>query len=145
MADVTGPISTLPGAFHAVPDGMMCDMHPDVPAIARVQGETDSFGSELNDMCQACLDEYKNEIKEADTSGKCDWCGHNAPKLRDRRDYEEGMSGRVYLVCDACVKREYDRLREEEEYYESKYEYARDAYYDAQEDYDDDKYNPESE
>lgn len=27
MADVTGPISTLPGTSHAVPDGMMCDDH----------------------------------------------------------------------------------------------------------------------
>ena len=50
MAEVTGPISTLPGARHALPAGTMCDEHPDRPAVARVQGETDSFGCELNDL-----------------------------------------------------------------------------------------------
>ena len=47
MADVTGPISSLPGSGHSVPDGAMCDEHPDRPAVARVQGETDSFGCEM--------------------------------------------------------------------------------------------------
>jgi hypothetical protein len=52
MADVTGPISTLPGSsHHDVPDGMMCDDHPDRPAVTRLQGETDSFGSEMHDLC----------------------------------------------------------------------------------------------
>ena len=40
MADVTGPISTLSGAHHPVPNGQMCDDHEDRPAIARIQGET---------------------------------------------------------------------------------------------------------
>jgi hypothetical protein len=52
MADVTGPISTLPGAVHRVPEGATCDEHPDRPAVLRVQGETDSFGSETIDYCQ---------------------------------------------------------------------------------------------
>ena len=55
MADVTGRISTLPGSGHKVPDGTMCDNHPDRLATHRVQGETDSFGSEMNDMCDAEL------------------------------------------------------------------------------------------
>ena len=59
MGDVTGPISTLPGSRHDFPDGTMCDDHPDRKAVARVQGETDSFGSELIDMCQECLDEHR--------------------------------------------------------------------------------------
>jgi hypothetical protein len=44
MSDVTGPISSLPGSTHAAPTAGMCDDHPDRPAVARVQGETDSFG-----------------------------------------------------------------------------------------------------
>lgn len=113
MAEVTGPIPTLPGSSHAVPAGTVCDMHPDRPAIARIQGETDSFGAELNDMCQECLDEYREDVRNADTSGVCEWCKTEKPKLRPRRDYEEGMSGRVYDVCDDCIKRENDELEKE--------------------------------
>lgn len=43
MGDVTGPISTLPGHRHKLPSGATCDDHPDRPAVARIQGETDSF------------------------------------------------------------------------------------------------------
>jgi hypothetical protein len=102
MGDVTGPISTLPGARHDLPEGATCDQHPDRPAVARVQGETDSFGSELWDMCQECLDEHRREM---DHSGLCDWCHQHKPRLRPRRDHEEGMYGRVYEVCDDCIKR----------------------------------------
>lgn len=111
MGEVTGPISTLPGAGHDFPDGTVCDEHSDRPAVARIQGETDSFGAELNDMCRECLDAYRDEMKNADWSGKCDWCGHHKPRLRPRRDYEEGMSGRVYDVCDDCIKRIEDEDR----------------------------------
>jgi hypothetical protein len=113
MADVTGPISTLPGSGHDVPDGTMCDEHPDRKATHRVQGETDSFGSEMHDMCDECFAAYKAEIASEDTSGVCEWCGKHAPSLRHRRDYEEGMSGRVYLVCDECVKRQIAQLEED--------------------------------
>ena len=106
MGDVTGPISTLPGHGHDFPDGAVCDEHPDRPAVARIQGETDSFGAELWDMCQECLDEHRREMREADHSGVCDWCKKHMPHLRPRRDYEEGMSGRVYDVCDDCIKRQ---------------------------------------
>ena len=44
MADVTGPISTLPGSRHRVPDGQSCDTHSDRFAVYRIQGETDSTG-----------------------------------------------------------------------------------------------------
>ena len=114
MADVTGPISTLPGARHSVPKGQMCDQHGDRPAIARIQGETDSMGSEMNDMCQECLDQHiawKNSPEAAEhRKGICEWCKNPADDLRDRRDFEEGMSGRIYRVCGACVKRENEEL-----------------------------------
>lgn len=116
MGDTTGPISTLPGAFHSLPDGCKCDDHPDRPAVARVQGETDSFGCELIDMCQECLDEHRAYSKSEDArSGICDWCGSTATDLGSRRDFDEGLSGRVYRVCGGCRKRQDDRLREEAE------------------------------
>lgn len=102
MADVTGPISTLPGSAHAVPAGTMCDDHPNRPAVSRIQGETDSFGSEMFDVCQECLDKYREAIRTEDTSGTCDWCKSFANKLVNMRDYEEGMCGRVYQVCAPC-------------------------------------------
>jgi hypothetical protein len=112
MADVTGPVSTLPGSRHAVPVGAMCDDHPDEPAVRRVQGETDSFGAELHDLCQACIDEMDRHVKEART-GVCDWCKCDATDLRPRRDLDEGMCGPVYEVCGACVRKQIDRLNDE--------------------------------
>lgn len=117
MADVTGPVSTLPGATMATPEGMVCDWHADRPAVRRVQGETDSFGAEYIDLCQECLDETTKHDEESRT-GRCDWCGQQAPDLRPRRDFEEGMSGRVYDVCGACVKREHDQLEAERREYD---------------------------
>ena len=137
MADVTGPISTLSGSSHDVPDGMMCDAHPERPAVARIQGETDSFGCEMHDMCQECLDAeraYRNSPEAAEwRKGTCEWCKNPADDLRDRRDYEEGNCGRVYRVCGACVKRD-------NEYWAA--EAAADANYygdDDYSDYDDDE------
>jgi hypothetical protein len=96
--------------MHDVPDGMMCDEHPDCPAVARVQGETDSFGSEMHDFCKECLDKNREWEKSEDAAegrkGKCEWCKGHADDLRDRRDYEEGVTGRVYRVCGACVKKD---------------------------------------
>lgn len=104
MADVTGPISTLPGSRHASPDGTMCDDHPDRPAVARVQGETDSFGSEMHDLCQECLDAFREEAKQ-DNIAYCDWC-RTESALRPTRDYEEGLGGPVYYVCSPCYNRQ---------------------------------------
>ncbi len=112
MADITGPISSLPGSGHSLPDGTMCDEHPTIPAIKRIQGETDSFGSEMHDMCQHCIDEHKKHLAKA-RCGVCDWCEKEATDLRSRRDFEEGMCGSIYQVCGACVKRENDALEEE--------------------------------
>ena len=101
MSAITGPISTLPGALHSVPDGVMCDEHPDRPATHRMQGETDSFGCELIDMCDECHAEHKKEMaayREQTRHGQCEWCQKAATDLRDRRDYEEGSCGRVSRV-----------------------------------------------
>lgn len=116
MADTTGPISTLPGANHAVPDRTMCDAHPDRPATRRVQGETDSFGCELIDMCDECHAIYKREMAETATeraTGVCEWCGQPATDLRQRRDYEEGSYGSLYDVCGACIRQQNQEAAEE--------------------------------
>lgn len=113
MADVTGPVRSLPGSAHCVPSGTMCDEHNDVPAVARIQGETDSFGAEFYDVCQACLDRDREAAKNCDPSGHCDWCKKHAPRVSPHRDFEEGLSGPVYDVCDACIKAQSDRIREE--------------------------------
>jgi len=109
MADVTGPISSLPGSLHKAPDGAMCDDHPKVRAVIRLQGETDSLGSEMHDLCQPCLDKCNAEHDKYAAivaSGVCDWCGSQATDLRDHRDFEEGSAGRIYEVCGRlCEKR----------------------------------------
>ena len=105
MADVTGPISSLPGASFA-PQGM-CDEHPDRPATARLQGETDSFGCEMHDMCDECAKQHRAEMRKPRISD-CDWCDSKNVEVRFKRDYEEGMSGRVYDVCEPCRTR-YDK------------------------------------
>lgn len=109
MADVTGPISTLPGRGYDFPIGTRCDDHPDRPAVARIQGETDSFGCEMIDMCQECLAEHRAYVRSPEaTTGRCDWCKAEVSDFRRTRDYEEGMYGPVYEVCGACRKRRDD-------------------------------------
>src|SRR5579862_9487643 len=106
MAEVTGPISTLPGHRRDVPEGTMCDCHPDRLAVARVQGETDSFGCEMIDMCEDCVAAYREECRTEDSSGTCDWCRQEAEKRFYRRDIDEGSFGPVYQVCRACVDKD---------------------------------------
>ncbi len=103
MADITGPISTLSGTLHIAHGD--CDSHPGVPAVKRVQGETDSYGCEMMDMCQVCYDEFvaqhaKYSVEAA--TGRCDWCMALVVDLRQKRDFEEGGTGRIYKVCGDC-------------------------------------------
>ena len=67
-----------------------------------------------NYMCKECLDEYKTSLKkEKEQKAKCDWCKNMCKGLRPHRDMEEGMYGRVYMVCSPCISRESDRINEE--------------------------------
>lgn len=113
MADVTGPISSMPGSLFSSPKGMRCDDHPDRPAVKRIQGETDSFGCEMIDVCQECLDKYRSEPE--DTSGRCDWCKQDVSVRVPTRDYEEGSCGPIYYACIACRKNYFAALREQNE------------------------------
>lgn len=119
MAEVTGPINTLPGRRHKFPEGTMCDEHPDVPAVARIQGETDSFGCEMADMCQACVDEMERlKEEEGPHMGCCDWCKKGPLRLYPTRDYDEGSYGPVYDVCGPCGSKQLADLQEENDRYD---------------------------
>lgn len=115
MADISqGPVSTMPYSRHDLPKGAKCDQHPKRPAVARIQGETDSFGCEYNDVCAECLKEIQDYRNSAEArTGSCEWCHQHATDLRDARDYDEGMSGRLYRVCGACIRRVNQEAEEE--------------------------------
>lgn len=105
-----GPVATLPGALSDA-QNKMCDEHHDVPALHRVQGETDSFGCEYHFMCRDCYDEYKRYVAEDRASVKtCEWCREQTTDVRPYRDYEEGSSGRLYNVCPSCRAKHYAAL-----------------------------------
>jgi len=113
MSDVTGPISSLPGSLHDVPDDMMCDNHPDRPAIHRVHGETDSFGCELNDLCEECYAQQYVESSAPQEAFPCDYCKTKSTDLRAIRDPDEGLCGPVYYVCPECRRRQRERIKAE--------------------------------
>jgi hypothetical protein len=100
---------------------MTCD-DCDAPATVRVQGETDSFGSEQHDLCAACARKMRSE--DNDTSGWCDWCKAEAEKRIWTRDYDEGSGGPVYHVCRPCYDRQQQAIREELDRYEDEYGYG---------------------
>lgn len=116
MSHVSGPVSTLPGCHAYLPPGTMCDDHPSVPAVARIQGETDSMGAEYLDLCAECVAKMKAPVKpEDDIDTSCDWCKSKSPysKLVPTRDYDEGTCGPVYYVCRECKRKDTERYREE--------------------------------
>lgn len=137
----SGSVSSMPGSSHALPNGAMCDVHPTVRAVARIQGETDSFGCEYHLMCQACLDENRKATREAyEAESFCDWCKTLKTHCAPRRDFEEGMGGPVYNVCRDCVNKENDRINEELEYQDEHYGPLDD---DFDDDFDDDDFDDE--
>jgi len=125
VAHVSGPVSTLPGAHVRLPDDAVCDDHDDRRAVARIQGETDSFGAEYFDVCAECLERYRTEKAAMDGGafiGRCDRCGTGDTPLFAMRDPDEGMAGPVYYRCRGCRREindalaaELDELREHDE------------------------------
>jgi hypothetical protein len=109
MADVTGPISTLPGSKHTPPAGTKCD-DCEKPAVIRIQGETDSMGSEMNDYC---LQHGMQAESRSALSGDCDWCKKISDVLTPTRDMDEGMCGPVYYVCVDCIKKQREQILKE--------------------------------
>jgi hypothetical protein len=100
-----------------MPDGAMCDEHPDRPAVVRIQGETDSFGSEMHDCCAECAAVFRAEL-HGPNLGRCDWCNADNVSRRPQRDYDEGMNGPVYYVCEPCRTRYVRRLEKEADRYD---------------------------
>ena len=114
MAHVSGPCRTLPGSEHKVPKGTMCDTHQDRAATIRMQGETDSFGAEYQDLCQECAASFQRAHKRFLAEPKyCDWCGLTSKTCRPHRDFEEGQAGRLYDVCESCRCQESTRAQDE--------------------------------
>lgn len=111
----SGPVSSLPGSLHSLPEGSMCDSHPDRLAVARVQGETDSFGAEYILMCAECREAHK-AMDGAHYTGNCK-CGAEEVPLFPYRDYDEGLRGPVYYACRACKGAFVARQSEEAERY----------------------------
>lgn len=75
-----------------------------VPATVRVQGETDSFGCEYIYFCEEHYKKFKDKGPER---GNCECCGTEC-EIIYTRDWEEGMNGPVYRVCEACHPRYLD-------------------------------------
>jgi len=126
MATVSGPVSSLPGSKHVVPEGMMCDSCKVNKAAVRIQGETDSMGAEFADVCATCELKYNN----AGMTGSCDWCGKDSTELKPARDYDEGVAGPVYYVCDACLTKQRKHAVEEYEQLSRDYAPGSGEYYD---------------
>lgn len=116
MSAVTGPISTLPGSHHPSPDGVDCDSCG-FPAKHRIQGETDSMGSEMTDLCDGCFEATKKIYKEEPLIGTCYHCSSQQVETFPWRDYEEGTCGRVYHICSRCLKATRDRYLDDPEVY----------------------------
>lgn len=116
-AAATGPIATMPGTLYGVPPGAKCDTYDCVnPATVRVQGETDSFGAEMHDLCGECARREHQGSRDFFANGECEWCQKQATDRREQRDYDEGTCGRVYFVCGKCRGRYQERLAEEAQY-----------------------------
>ncbi|EKD89693.1 MAG: hypothetical protein ACD_33C00005G0008 [uncultured bacterium] len=111
MSKITGPISTMPNHHHEVPLNTFCDTHEDKLAIKRIQGETDSMGSELIDMCLECYNEYlAYRIKVKQEVSCCDWCKKESTNCTPTRDFEEGLYGRIYDVCLRCRQKQNENI-----------------------------------
>lgn len=121
MAYVIGPNNRLPGQviLHGL-RSEFCDNHPDRKAIRAIQGETDSFGAEVHELCNLCSVRMLSD----QVHRECDWCQRYLP-LHPWRDFEEGSSARVHYVCLTCLsetkRREHEALQDELDEQESSY------------------------
>lgn len=104
MSDEIGPNNYLPGQHLPPVEGKMCDNHPDRPSVARMVGETDSYGSEVADYCHECLVQADEAKEQASIEPlECDFCHHIVDELFPYKDPDEGMSGPCYRICAACL------------------------------------------
>ena len=104
MAATTGPLKSLPGSIHPVPKGAMCDNHPERFAITRIQGETDSTHAELIDCCEACAAKVRDAALMLAVDLECDGCHTASFELKNYRNPDEGVAGRLYQLCPKCIQ-----------------------------------------
>lgn len=72
------------------------------------------------DWCDSCAQKAQ-EFQEAfdkEYPPRCDWCG-KVEKTYHTRDFDEGLSGPVYEVCNSCLakQRAYVARECEDDYY----------------------------
>lgn len=110
-----GSSSYLPGDIIA-PAGKHCGQHVDRLAVKSIVGETDSFGSETKEVCQACLDEHNAEQRaqranpDPSTFIECESCSVTDGTVKPVRDPEEGRAGPLYYWCKKCTKEVMDKF-----------------------------------
>lgn len=84
------------------------------PVYGRLCTEADSWGVEWLHLCKIhylaaqCYDRLGPE-----PLGDCDWCHAIDVVVAPMRDYEEGMYGPVYDVCDCCRKAKNKQAQED--------------------------------
>ena len=110
----------LPGNHRGKEETHCCDCGKET-FCNLIQGETDSFGYEVNAFCNECLGKLREEAKNA--TDTCDWCDKEKQKCVWTRDYDEGSYGPAYHVCRECYKKQMEYLRKEEAKYRDKYYY----------------------
>ena len=93
-----------------IPEGTPCDTCQcdgiDTPATHRKLEEDTGFGKEYGYYCDACFEKRQNES----CSGKCQWCKKESDDLRWVKDFDEGMSEPLYLVCSRCDKAQMEEI-----------------------------------
>lgn len=110
-----GRVSSMPGSVHKVPEGQMCDHEGhDHLAEVRIQGETDSMGCEFIDLCTPEADKLLAALR-APRDGYCEVHGGPGSDLKNWRDFDEGMAGRIYQACRSCRDEANKRAAEEYE------------------------------
>lgn len=102
----------LPGDVASPEEGEACQTCGK-PATQKVCFEADSFGADYAYLCDEHFEEERNAMRNADTSGVCDWCKKQSDKLFPQRDLEEGSHGAVYSVCRPCIDKLHKSWREE--------------------------------
>lgn len=110
--------------------GMMCENHPDIPAVIRLCSESDSFGSEYYNLCAPCntrrvLQRQRIIDNPELWTEHCPDCGRISPELFAYRDPDEGHNGPVYEQCKNCCK---VRLERAEREYEAEFGHEDDDY-----------------
>lgn len=112
---VIGSSTNLPGDIVTPPYAPVCDTHPSVKAVASIIGETDSLGSETREVCQECLNKYKEQVEQdkldPTTYTDCDNCGVSDATVKPARDPEEGTCGPVYYWCRRCATAVFSRFQ----------------------------------